>query len=96
MNRYQNLSLQLVQKAHPDWPFAKQLSDAKAQFEAAALDLLVRLNDTFALDGGAPPSYGGLLWCLGWRDKPGPGGVPAPESPTQSPSPPPTAPCLRR
>ena len=34
----------------------------------AALDLLVRLNDTYALDGGAPPSYGGLLWCLGWRD----------------------------
>lgn len=36
-----------------------------------ALDLLLRLNDDFALDGGAPPSYGGLLWCLGWRDRPG-------------------------
>ena len=34
----------------------------------AALDLLVRLNDTYALDGGSPPSYGGLLWCLGWCD----------------------------
>ncbi|CAH0370169.1 unnamed protein product [Pelagomonas calceolata] len=42
----------------------------------AALDLLVRLNDTYALDGGAPPSYGGLLWCLGWRDRPGAGGCP--------------------
>ncbi|EOD36146.1 hypothetical protein EMIHUDRAFT_226719 [Emiliania huxleyi CCMP1516] len=67
-----------------------------AWWEAAAGELLIHLNDSFALDGGAPPSYGGLLWCLGWRDKPGPGGAPAPESPTQSPSPPPTAPCLRR
>ena len=44
----------------------------------AALALLVRLNDTFALDGGAPPSYGGLLWCLGWRDRPGAHGRPKP------------------
>ena len=36
-----------------------------------ALDLLIHLNDSFALDGGAPPSYGGLLWCLGWRNRPG-------------------------
>ena len=42
----------------------------------AALDLLIRLNDRFALDGGAPPSYGGLLWCLGWRDRPGANGRP--------------------
>ena len=42
----------------------------------AALDLLIRLNDRFALDGGAPPSYGGLLWCLGWRDRPGGDGCP--------------------
>jgi hypothetical protein len=42
----------------------------------AALDLLIRLNDKFALDGGAPPSYGGLLWCLGWRDRPGSNGCP--------------------
>ena len=44
----------------------------------AALDLLIRLNDRFALDGGAPPSYGGLLWCLGWRDRPGSDGCPTP------------------
>jgi hypothetical protein len=43
-----------------------------------ALDLLLRLNDDFALDGGAPPSYGGLLWCLGWRDRPGTAGRPTP------------------
>lgn len=42
----------------------------------AALDLLILLNDKYALDGGAPPSYGGLLWCLGWRDRPGEGGCP--------------------
>jgi hypothetical protein len=42
----------------------------------AALALLIHLNDRFALDGGAPPSYGGLLWCLGWRDRPGDNGRP--------------------
>lgn len=31
---------------------------------------LVCLNDRFALDGLSPPSYGGLLWCFGWQDKP--------------------------
>jgi deoxyribodipyrimidine photolyase len=30
-----------------------------------ALSKLVFLNDHFALDGQSPPSYGGLLWCLG-------------------------------
>jgi len=30
-----------------------------------ALAKLVYLNDHFALDGQAPPSYGGLMWCLG-------------------------------
>jgi len=43
----------------------------------AALDLLVHLNDKFALDGGAAPSYGGLLWCLGWRDRPRGTGAPS-------------------
>ncbi|VEU33339.1 unnamed protein product [Pseudo-nitzschia multistriata] len=28
------------------------------------------LNDRFALDGLSPPSYGGILWCFGWQDKP--------------------------
>lgn len=32
------------------------------------------LNDRYALDGLSPPSYAGLLWCLGWCDKPGSGG----------------------
>lgn len=33
------------------------------------------LNDRYALDGLSPPSYAGLLWCLGWCDKPGSGGA---------------------
>ena len=28
------------------------------------------LNDRYALDGLSPPSYAGILWCLGWGDKP--------------------------
>lgn len=32
---------------------------------------MVYLNDRFALDGLSPPSYAGLLWCLGWCDKVG-------------------------
>jgi len=34
---------------------------------------LVCLNDRFALDGLSPPSYGGILWCFGWSDKPSDG-----------------------
>jgi len=32
------------------------------------------INDRYALDGLSPPSYAGLLWCLGWCDKPRSGG----------------------
>jgi len=35
-----------------------------------ALARLVRLNDRFALDGCAPPSYGGIMWSLGMFDGP--------------------------
>ena len=64
-------------KAIPAWHGAVLSQEATpATRLQAALDLLVRLNDTYALDGGAPPSYGGLLWCLGWRDRPGTGGKP--------------------
>lgn len=34
------------------------------------LEQLCYVNDRYALDGLAPPSYAGLLWCLGWCDKP--------------------------
>jgi len=32
--------------------------------------MLVYLNDRFALDGLSAPSYSGLLWCIGWSEKP--------------------------
>lgn len=68
-------------KAIPGWhaaalPPAVELTPATRL--QAALDLLIHLNDKYALDGGAPPSYGGLLWCLGWRDRPGKHGAPKP------------------
>lgn len=36
-----------------------------------ALRMLIDLNNTFALDGHAPPSYAGLLGCLGLFSGPG-------------------------
>jgi hypothetical protein len=41
MNRYQNLSLQLVQQEHPHWSVKQQLVEAEKQFNAGALDILV-------------------------------------------------------
>ena len=70
------------EKAIPAWHEATLGSGGQAptepQWLQAALHLLVRLNDEFALDGGAPPSYSGLMWCLGWGDRPGSGGCPKP------------------
>ena len=67
-------------KAIPAWHGAVLDTSATPATPAtrlqAALDLLIHLNDTYALDGGAPPSFAGVLWCLGWRDRPGPGGCP--------------------
>ena len=34
---------------------------------------LCYLNDRYALDGLSPPSYAGLLWCMGWTEKPNSG-----------------------
>merc|ERR1712087_791824 len=70
-------------KAIPAWHAAAfqlctSLESSSSIRLQAALDLLIHLNDTFALDGGSPPSYGGLLWCLGWRDRPGRNGCPVP------------------
>ena len=39
--------------------------------EAEVLQQMIYVNDRYALDGLSPPSYAGLLWCLGWCDKPG-------------------------
>lgn len=35
-----------------------------------AIDRAIELNDRFALDGGDPNSYLGLLWCFGGFDRP--------------------------
>eukprot|EP00944_MAST-04C_sp_MAST-4C-sp1_P001158 g1158.t1 len=35
-----------------------------------AYKILIYLNDHYALDGGAPPSYCGIGWCLGLFDSP--------------------------
>ncbi len=54
------------------WGVAVNHADADPTREI--MQMLGYLNDRFALDGLSPPSYGGLLWCIGWGDKPGPNG----------------------
>lgn len=44
--------------------------DNNQQRADVVLKTLCYLNDRFALDGLSPPSYAGILWCLGWTDKP--------------------------
>ena len=43
------------------------------QKAAGSVDLVLHhlayLNDRYALDGLSPPSYAGLLWCLGWGQR---------------------------
>ncbi len=36
----------------------------------AALDTMIQLNNTYALDGRDPNSYSGIFWCLGRYDRP--------------------------
>ena len=35
-----------------------------------AIDVLIELNNRFALDGRDPNSYSGIFWCLGRYDRP--------------------------
>ena len=35
-----------------------------------ALEIAIRLNDRYALDGRDPNSYSGILWCFGRFDRP--------------------------
>ena len=35
----------------------------------AALEVMIELNDKYALDGRDPNSYSGILWCLGRYDR---------------------------
>jgi deoxyribodipyrimidine photo-lyase len=36
----------------------------------AALEVMVELNNKYALDGRDPNSYSGIFWCLGRYDRP--------------------------
>jgi deoxyribodipyrimidine photolyase len=45
-------------------------SDHRGDPAEEILRVLVYLNDRYALDGLSPPSYAGLLWCVGWCDGP--------------------------
>jgi len=44
--------------------------EGSLQKSDVVLKTLCYLNDRFALDGLSPPSYAGILWCMGWTDKP--------------------------
>jgi deoxyribodipyrimidine photo-lyase len=37
---------------------------------AKALEIMVELNNKYALDGRDPNSYSGIFWCLGRYDRP--------------------------
>ena len=39
---------------------------------SAALETMIYLHDRYALDGGDPNTYAGILWCLGLHDRPWP------------------------
>ena len=52
-----------------EWGVVKSERDSTTMSQSI-LKALCYLNDRYALDGLSPPSYGGLLWCMGWTDKP--------------------------
>ncbi|KAL3792820.1 hypothetical protein HJC23_002627 [Cyclotella cryptica] len=56
-------------KSVVEWGVAES-RDGTSTPSRSILQALCYLNDRFALDGLSPPSYGGLLWCMGWTDKP--------------------------
>jgi len=68
MQRYLTATGELHNNARMGW--GKAIVKWAASPEAA-LDILLELNNRFALDGHAPPSYGGLMGCLGLFEGPG-------------------------
>jgi len=38
----------------------------------SALEIMLRIHDCYALDGGDPNTYAGILWCFGLHDRPWP------------------------
>jgi deoxyribodipyrimidine photolyase len=68
MQRYLTATGELHNNARMGWGKAVVKWAASPE---EALDTLLELNNRFALDGHAPPSYGGVLGCLGLFEGPG-------------------------
>ncbi len=51
--------------------WGKRLIEWQRSYEMA-FELLVHLNNKYALDGRDPNSYAGILWCFGKHDRPWP------------------------
>ena len=56
-------------KTVAEWGINQDTNDTSTHSHAL-VKALCYLNDRYALDGLSPPSYGGILWCCGWTDKP--------------------------
>ena len=72
MQRYLNSTGELHNNVRMTW--GKTAMSWLSEVSGSADDViqgLALLNDKYALDGFSPPSYGGILWCVGWGDKPG-------------------------
>lgn len=74
MQRYLIETGELHNHARMTWGKTVVHWQARRLPPAEVLHQLCCLNDRFALDGLSPPSYGGILWCLGWNDRPADGG----------------------
>ena len=53
-----------------EWIGCRDHSSPDLSPAQVTLRTLCHLNDRYALDALSPPSYAGLLWCMGWSDKP--------------------------
>jgi deoxyribodipyrimidine photo-lyase len=49
--------------------WGKKIIEWSKTYEAA-LDLMIRLHDVYALDGRDPNTYTNILWCFGLHDRP--------------------------
>lgn len=73
MQKYLISTGELHNNARMTWGKTVVHWQKQAWTAAQLVAAMVYLNDRFALDGLSPPSYAGLLWCMGWCDKPGSG-----------------------
>jgi len=49
--------------------WGKKVIEWQRSYEMA-FELIVHLNNKYALDGRDPSSYAGILWCFGKHDRP--------------------------